>query len=69
MATELTVAVRTSEPPGGLVNGTYGLTLPAKVRLPAPRLRVSVLVSVLVPPIVRLPAAVVRVPAAVAAKA
>ena len=68
LATELTVAVRTRVPPGGLANWLKGLTLPAKVRLPALRLSVSVLVSVLVPPMVTSPAAMVRVPAAVAAK-
>ena len=68
-ATELTVAVRTRVPPAGLLNWLNGLTLPAKVRLPALRLSVSVLVSVLVPPMVTLPAAMVRAPAAVAAKA
>ena len=68
-ATELTVAVRTRVPPAGLLNWLNGLTLPAKVRLPALRLSVSVLVSVLVPPMVTSPAAMVRVPAAVAAKA
>ena len=69
LATELAVAVRTKVPPEGLENWAKGLTLPAKVRLPALRLSVSVLVSVLVPPMVTLPAAVVSVPAAVAAKA
>ena len=69
LATELTTALRVRVPPGAALNWPNGLTLPAKVRLPALRFRLSVLVSVLVPPIVMLPAAPVRVPAAVTAKA
>ena len=68
MATELATALRLSTPPAVAENWLNGLTLPAKVRLPALRFRFSVLVSVLVPPMVMLPAAPVRVPAAVTAK-
>ena len=69
LATELATAVRVRKPPAVTTEKLSGLTLPAKVRLPALRFNVRVLERVLVPPMVMLPAAPVRVPAAVTAKA